>query len=81
MFDQPLRDLGVEMRHISKLEYKVADEWKNKPMAEAVMAGAVELDMSDLEWADVIVYRRYYNTAIKADKWQAHALGESAGAI
>lgn len=65
MFDEPLREMGIEMRHISKLGFKVEKGWQEKPIEHALQANAVELDTSDIEWADVIVFRRYYNTAMK----------------
>jgi len=65
MFDEPLRELGIEMRHISKVNFKADPEWADKPVIDAIRAGKLELDTSDLEWADVVVFRRYYNTAIK----------------
>ena len=65
MFDEPLAKLGIEMRHITKVNFKAAPAWEDKPFEDAVKAGQVELDTSDLEWADVVVFRRYYNTSMK----------------
>lgn len=57
MFDAPLRELGVEMRHISKLDTRV------EQMADGTRR--IHADTSDFEWADVLVLRRYYNTTFK----------------
>jgi glycosyltransferase involved in cell wall biosynthesis len=65
MYDEPLKALGVEMRHISQVKTVVKKGWRNKPLVEALRAGKVEVDLSDLEWADVAVFRRYYNTSYK----------------
>ncbi|NBT35523.1 MAG: hypothetical protein EBT03_08285, partial [Betaproteobacteria bacterium] len=34
-------------------------------MDEAMAAGKVTLNSSDIDWADVVMFRRYYNTAFK----------------
>jgi glycosyltransferase involved in cell wall biosynthesis len=65
MFDEPLKALGIEMRHISKVHFKLSKEWEGKDPNEALKAGGIELDTTDLEWADVVLFRRYYNTAMK----------------
>jgi hypothetical protein len=65
LYDPVLADLGVEMRHISQVRFRPAKGWEDKPLLETAQAGKVELDTSDLEWADVVVFRRYYNTAMK----------------
>jgi hypothetical protein len=65
MFDEPLRDLGVEMRHINKVEFQPAPGWEDKDPLETMRAGKMLIDKSDLEWADVVMFRRYYNTTIK----------------
>ncbi len=67
MYDEVLlAEHNIEMRHISRVSFKLDDpEWNDKPFNEAVAAGKVELDTTDLEWADVAMFRRYYNTAFK----------------
>lgn len=65
MFDEPLKALGVETRHISKVQFKVANDYADRSFDEAVRDGKVELDTTDLEWADVVLFRRYYNTSLK----------------
>lgn len=63
LYDKALAALGVEMRHISNVRFKPAKGWEDKPPAETLAAGKMEVDTSDLEWADVLMYRRYYNTS------------------
>lgn len=67
LFDEPLKEQGVELRHITKLEFSIPAEYKGRE-AEALHAGKVELDLTDLEWADVVMVRRYYNTSIKCGR-------------
>ena len=65
LYDEPLKALGVETRHIAKVQFKVTPGWEDKPWPEIVAANKVELDTSDLDWADVVMFRRYYNTSLK----------------
>lgn len=65
MYDEPLRALGIEQRHVSRVDYKASRGWEDKPIEEAYRAGKVELDLAPIEWADIVVFRRYYNTTIK----------------
>lgn len=65
LFDAELERLGVNLRHISSVAFKPAPGWEDKPPVEIVQAGKMQIDTSDLEWADVVMMRRYYNTAWK----------------
>jgi glycosyltransferase involved in cell wall biosynthesis len=65
MFDEPLKALGIEQRHMARVEFKPAKGWEDVPAEEALKAGKLELDLEPIEWADVVVFRRYYNTTIK----------------
>ena len=65
MYDEPLKELGIEMRHISKVDFRAMKGWRNKPIEEAYRAGKIELDKRPIEWADVVMLRRYYNTSLK----------------
>lgn len=73
LYDEPLKELGIEMRHISQVRFRPAKGWEDKDPVEVFQAGKLELDTSDLEWADVVMFRRYYNTSLKC------ALPESCG--
>ena len=57
--------LGVELRHIGQVRFKAKAGWEGRDSTEALRAQAMEVDTSDLEWADVVLFRRYYNTAMK----------------
>jgi hypothetical protein len=68
MFDEPLRELGIEQRHLSKVEFKPAAGWEDKPPEEAFRAGKIEVDLEPIEWADIILFRRYYNTSMQCGR-------------
>lgn len=70
LFEQPLRDLGIELRSISSVNYKAAPGWEDKDQVEAWRAGKIEVDIDPIEWADVVVFRRYYNTALKCGEYK-----------
>lgn len=53
LFDEPLAAQGVNLRHISNVSFTRMED------------GRITLDTTDLDWADVLVYRRYYNTALR----------------
>ena len=62
MFTEPWKDLGIEPRYITRVNHTVPDEYRGRE-EEAWQEGKVKVDTSDLAWAEVIVVRRYYNTA------------------
>lgn len=57
-----LKDHDIEVRMIQRVEFQVP---KGMDPAEAHAKGLVELDVEPIEWADVVMFRRYYNTALK----------------
>jgi hypothetical protein len=64
-YDEALKALGVEVRHIKKIDFRAQRGWRRKPIEEAYKAGKVELDKRPIEWADVVMLRRYYNTSMR----------------
>ena len=68
MYDEPLKALGIEQRHIQKLDFIVDPAYKGRE-AEAMRLGKIELDKAPIEWADIVVFRRYYNTSLKCGLW------------
>lgn len=76
LYDQPLLELGVELRHIDKLPTRLdlrdkSGKFKSKNLSmpelqkqlAAGEAGAsYTVDTEALNWADVIMFRRYYVT-------------------
>ena len=80
MYDEPLKALGINIRHISKLEGTAAITLPDGsavplegiPEAEVMVRVKrgewhlkYDLDTEPVEWADVVMFRRYYNTALK----------------
>lgn len=80
LYDLALRELGIECRYVGGLESKGAyinrngkevpiEDIPQDEYVEMVKAGDLRLDLEvdpePLEWADVIVFRRYYNTSYR----------------
>jgi glycosyltransferase involved in cell wall biosynthesis len=63
-FTEELKKLGVNYRGLNRVEFEVMEEGKNLLLPEAMARGLVKIDSSDIDWADVVVFRRYYNTTI-----------------
>jgi hypothetical protein len=62
MFRDHLAALGVTLRPWTQLRVDFASGWEDRQQ-EAVEAGAFEIDRTDLDWADVVLFRRYYFTS------------------
>ena len=62
MYADHLAALGVTLRPWTDLNVGFAPGWENRQQ-EALDAGAFEIDRADLDWADVLLFRRYYYTA------------------
>lgn len=62
MYRDHLARLDVTMRPWTELRVDFAAGWADRPR-EAIDAGAFEIDRTDLDWADVVVFRRYYFTS------------------
>lgn len=72
--DVLLSEHNVEMRHISQVAFRIKKGYEHlarkmpdgsENLERAFIEGRMELDTSDAEWADVVVFRRYYNTAFR----------------
>lgn len=64
MFDEPWKALGIEARHITNVRFHLPPEYHGREV-DAARDGRAALDTTDIDWADVIVLRRYYNTTQK----------------
>jgi glycosyltransferase involved in cell wall biosynthesis len=72
VFTSPLRENhDIELRSISSINYKPALGWEDKDPLLAFESGKMEVDVEPIEWADVIVFRRYYNTALKCGEYRS----------
>jgi hypothetical protein len=65
IFDEELKKLGIEMRHIDKVDFVAHQSAQGMPQNEAMLKGLLKIDTRDIDWADVIMFRRYYNTSAK----------------
>ena len=65
MFDEELKRLGIEMRHIDKVDFISHPVAAGMSQDEAMMKGLLKIDTKDIDWADVVMFRRYYNTSAK----------------
>jgi len=63
-FTEELKKLGVEYRGLNKVGMKIKEGGEKLLLPEAMAKGLVDFDTSDVDWADVVVFRRYYNTTI-----------------
>lgn len=77
MFDEPLKALGVNMRHISQAHFLTTGVMPAvgptpTNLRQLLDAGVIKADPKDFDWADVIMFRRYYNTGIRCS--QPHEL-------
>jgi glycosyltransferase involved in cell wall biosynthesis len=93
LYDEPLRELGIEMRGINKLPTKLyARDRKGHFLPhdlsmDRFQAGIhsgeytakYQVNATDLEWCDVIMFRRYYNTfyACARCEFRTHAEQEA----
>lgn len=69
--DVLLAEHNVEVRSIRKLDFEVPKEYRGGREEEAILSGLVTLDVSPIEWGDVVVFRRYYNTSLKCGLWES----------
>lgn len=62
MYRDHLAALGVTLRPWTQLNVDFAPGWESRPQ-EALDAGRFEIDRTDLDWADVVLFRRFYFTS------------------
>lgn len=68
LYDDILRDeYNITLRHITKLDFRIDPRYRGRSY-EAFQAGAVEVGDEPFKWSDVVLMRRYYNTAYKCAK-------------
>ncbi len=67
MFDEEWKKMGIEVRHIDKVNFIADPSAQGMKQDEAMAKGLLKVDTSDIDWADVVVFRRYYNCSAKCD--------------
>lgn len=65
MFDEEWKQMGINVRHIDKLNFIAKDGAQGMHQDEAMRKGLLSVDTSDVDWADVVMFRRYYNCSAK----------------
>jgi len=70
-FSDELLKLGVEYKGISRVDFDVAESGRGMLLPEAFSKGLVRVDSKDIDWADVVVFRRYYNTTLHCEQCPA----------
>jgi len=67
MFDEEWKNLGINVRHIDKINFIAKPGAEGMSQDEAMRKGLLSVDSSDVEWADLVMFRRYYNCSYKCD--------------
>jgi len=63
-FTEELKKLGVEYRGLNRVDFKVKPGGEKLLLPDAFKKGLVDINTEDIDWADVVVFRRYYNTTL-----------------
>ena len=67
MFDEEWKTMGINVRHIDKVNFIAKDGAQGLSQDEAMRKGLLAVDTSDIDWADVVMFRRYYNCSAKCN--------------
>ena len=67
MYDEEWAKMGVNVRHIDKVNFIAKPEAQGMSQSEAMGKGLLSVDTSDIDWADAVMFRRYYNCSAKCD--------------
>jgi len=67
MFDEEWKKMGINVRHIDKVNFIAKPGAEGLPQDEAMRKGLLAVDTSDIDWADIVMFRRYYNCSAKCN--------------
>jgi hypothetical protein len=67
MYDQEWAKMGINVRHIDKINFIAKPGAEGLPQEEAMRKGLLSVDTSDVDWADIVMFRRYYNCSAKCN--------------
>jgi len=67
MFDEEWKKMGINVRHIDKVNFIAKPGAEGMQQDEAMRKGLLSVDTSDIDWADVVMFRRYYNCSAKCN--------------
>jgi hypothetical protein len=65
MYDQEWAKMGINVRHIDKINFIAKPGAEGLSQEEAMRKGLLAVDTSDVDWADIVMFRRYYNCSAK----------------
>jgi hypothetical protein len=68
MYDEEWKKMGINVRHIDKINFIAKDGAQGLTQEEAMKKGLLSVDTSDVEWADLVMFRRYYNCSAKCNE-------------
>ena len=67
MYDEEWKKMGINVRHIDKVNFIAKPGAEGLSQDEAMRKGLLAVDTSDIDWADVVMFRRYYNCSAKCN--------------
>ena len=67
MYDEEWKKMGINVRHIDKVNFIAKSGAEGLSQDEAMRRGLLSVDTSDIDWADVVMFRRYYNCSAKCN--------------
>jgi hypothetical protein len=67
MFDEEWKKMGINVKHIDKVNFIAKDGAQGLSQDEAMRKGLLSVDTSDIDWADIVMFRRYYNCSAKCN--------------
>jgi hypothetical protein len=68
MYDEEWAKMGINVRHIDKINFIAKPGAEGLSQEEAMRKGLLAVDTSDVEWADIVMFRRYYNCSAKCNE-------------
>ena len=77
MFDEEWKKMGISVRHIDKVNFIAKDGAQGLSQDEAMRKGLLSVDTSDIDWADIVMFRRYYNCSAKCNECGAATKDQS----
>jgi glycosyltransferase involved in cell wall biosynthesis len=67
MYDEEWKKMGINVKHIDKVNFIAKDGAQGLSQDEAMRKGLLSVDTSDIDWADIVMFRRYYNCSAKCN--------------
>jgi hypothetical protein len=67
MFDEEWKKMGINVKHIDKIDFIAKDGAQGMTTEEAMAKKLLSVDTSVVDWADVVMFRRYYNCSAKCE--------------